>query len=50
VTSDGQVETEIFEICKRLFSILPQWRTFFLGEGDEAVEISGIKGQLKEGK
>lgn len=47
VTLDGDVETEIFQICKRLLEILPQWRTFFFGEGEEATEIAGIKGQLK---
>lgn len=36
VTLDGDVETEIFQICKRLLEILPQWRTFFFGEGEEA--------------
>jgi hypothetical protein len=29
---------------------LPQWRAFFLGEGEESIEISQIKTQLKEGK
>jgi hypothetical protein len=29
---------------------LPQWRAFFLGEGEESTEISQIKTQLKEGK
>lgn len=50
VTLDGDVETEIFQICKRLLEILPQWKNFFFGEGEEANEIAGIKGQLKEGK
>ena len=47
MTKDGHVETEIFQICNRLFEILPQWRAFFLGEGEEANEISGIKAHLK---
>jgi hypothetical protein len=50
VTPDGDVETEIFQICKRLLEVLPQWRSFFFGEGEEANEIAGIKTQLKEGK
>jgi hypothetical protein len=34
VTPEGDVETEIFQICKRLLEILPQWRAFFFGEGE----------------
>lgn len=44
------METEIFQICKRLLEVLPQWKGFFLGEGEAAAEIAGIKTQLKEGK
>jgi hypothetical protein len=29
---------------------LPQWKSFFMGEGEEANEIAGIKSQLKDGK